>query len=85
MNVKFHILLILEIILGFFMVYYLFVFSTINAKSINSFLLNYLYSQIESLIFSACISIIISLFRRISLCFHLKRLYIISMYINEHF
>ena len=85
MKIKYYFLLILEIILGLFMVYYLFVFSAINSKSINSFLLNYLYSQIESLIYSVCISIIISLLRRISLLFQLKRLYIISMYINEHF
>ena len=84
MNVKFHILLILEIILGFFMVYYLFVFSTINAKSINSFLLNYLYSQLESLIYSFAISLLISIIRSISLCCHSKRMYIISTYFNEH-
>ena len=85
MEIKFYSLLVLEIILGLFMVYYLFVFSVIYSKSIYSFLLNYLYSQIESLFYSACVSIIISLLRRLSLLYNSKRLYIISIYINDHF
>ena len=72
MKIKFYFLLILEIILGLFMVYYLFVFSVINSKSINSFLLNYLYSQIESLFYSFCINMVIAFIRRISLCYHSK-------------
>ena len=64
--------------------YFLFIFSTINSKSINSFLLNYLYSQLESLFYSFCISIVVSILRRISLCCQWKRLYLISTYFNEH-
>ena len=84
MKIKFYFLLILEVLLGLFMVYYLFIFSTINSKSINSFLLNYLYSQLESLFYSFCISIVVSILRRISLCCQWKRLYLISTYFNEH-
>ena len=84
-KIKFRILLILEILLGLFMVYYLFIFSTINSKSINSFLLNYLYSQLESLFYSLCISVVIAFIRKIGLCCHSKRLYIISTYFNEKF
>ena len=68
MKIQFFILLFLQIVFGLFMVYYLFVFSIINSKSINNFLLNYLYSQIESLLYSFCISIVISFIRKISLC-----------------
>ena len=82
---KFIILMILEILLGLFMVYYLFLFGVINSKSINSFMLNYGLSQIDSIFYSFCLSLIISLLRKISLLFNWKRLYIISRYINEHF
>ena len=85
MNIKLMFLLILEIVFGLFMVYYIFIFSSINSKSINSFLLNYLLSQLESLIYSFGLSLIISILRKISLIFHIKRLYIISIYLNEHF
>ena len=67
------------------MAYYIFLFSTINSKSINSFLLNYLLSQLESLIYSFGISLMISILRKISLTFHIKRMYIISIYLNEQF
>ena len=85
MNIKLMFLLILEIVFGLFMVHYIFIFSSINSKSINSFLLNYLLSQLESLIYSFGLSLIISILRKISLIFHIKRLYIISIYLNEHF
>jgi hypothetical protein len=85
MITKFESLLIIEILLGSFMVYYLFIFNVINSKSIISFLLNYLYSQLESLLYALGISLIVSLLRKISLLYNTKRLYIISYYINEHF
>ena len=85
MITKFESLLIIEILLGLFMVYYLFIFNVINSKSINSFLLNYLYSQLESLLYALSLSLIVSLLRKISLLYNTKRLYIISSYINEHF
>ena len=84
MKIKIYFLFFLEIFLGLFTVYYLFIFSTINSKSINSFLLNYLYSQIESLFYSLCISIVVAIIRRISLCCQSKRLYLMSVYFNEH-
>ena len=85
MKIKLIFLLILELLFGLFMIYYIFIFSSINSKSVNSFLLNYLLSQLESIIFSFCLSLIISFFRKISLQYHIKRLYIISIYFNEHF
>jgi hypothetical protein len=84
LKIKTYFLLLLELLLGLFMVYYLFIFSTINSKSINSFLLNYLYSQLESLFYSFCISIFIAILRRISLSCHSKKLYLTSLYFNEH-
>ena len=66
------------------MTYYLFIFGIITSKSINSFLLNYLLSQVESLVYSIAISFIISLIRKISLLYRYKRLYVISLYFNDH-
>ena len=84
LKIKTYFLILLELLLGLFMVYYLFIFSTINSKSINSFLLNYLYSQIESLFYSFCISVFVAILRKISLSCHSKRLYLMSLYFNEH-
>ena len=66
------------------MVYYITIFSIINSKSINSFLLNYLYSQLESLLMAFGISLIVAILRRISLSCQVKRLYLASLYFNEH-
>ena len=85
MKHKFAFLLIVEIILGLFMVYYISIFSIINSKSINSFLLNYLIGELESLIYSFGLSFIIALIRKISLSCKSKRMYIVSLYFNEHF
>ena len=82
---KFFCLLILEILLGLFMTYYLFIFGVINSKSINSFLLNYVLSMINSLVYSIVVTFIVSLLRKFSFIFKIKRLYIISLYINEYF
>ncbi len=85
MKRKFAFLLIIEIILGLFMVYYISIFSIINSKSINSFLLNYLIAELESLICSFGLNLIIKIIRKISLSCKSKRMYIISLYFNEHF
>jgi hypothetical protein len=85
MEFKIHSLLILELLLGLFMLYYTFIFNTIYSQSINSFLLNFLYSQFESILYSLCISLIISALRKISLSLKNKNFYVISMYIYEHF
>ena len=60
MTVKFVFLVIVETILGLFMVYYISIFSIVNSKSINSFLLNYLYSQLESLLTALGISLLVT-------------------------
>ena len=78
-------LLIVEILSGLFMIYYLFIFSVIYSKTVFSFLLNYLLSDIESLIYSSCLSFIITILRRIGISSHIKRIYIISMFFNENF
>ena len=80
---KFFFLFCLEILLGLFIIYYLIVFSIINSKSINSFLYNFGLSQIDSLIYSICVSFIISILKRISLLFNNQRLYLISEYFND--
>ena len=84
-TIKYIILFVTEILLGLFMVYYLFIFGVVTSKSINSFLLNYLLSQVDSLVYSIVISFIISLVRKISLFYRNKRLYVISQYFNDHF
>jgi hypothetical protein len=84
MRIKFICLFIIEIILGLFMVYYITIFSIINSKSINSFLLNYLYSQLESLLMAFGISLLVTILRKISLSCKAKRLYLASLYFNEH-
>ena len=84
-KIKISALFIVETILGLFMVYYISIFSAIYSYSINSFLLNYLFSQLESLLYSICLSIIIAFMRRISLLCHYHKLYVISSYFNEHF
>jgi len=83
-TIKYIFLFVVEILIGLFMVYYLFIFGVITSKSINSFLLNYLLSQLDSLVYSLAISLIISLIRKISLLYRYKRLYVISLYFNEH-
>ena len=83
-TIKYIVLFVIEILLGLFMVYYLFIFGVITSKSINSFLLNYLLSQIDSLVYSIVISFIISLIRKISLSYRNKRLYVISLYFINH-
>ena len=82
---KFCFIIVIEILFGLFMIYYLFIFNVINSNSINSFLLNYLYSQLDSIFYSFCLCLFISILRKISLIFKIKRLYIISNYFNEHF
>jgi hypothetical protein len=84
MRIKFICLFIIEIILGLFMVYYITIFSIVNSKSINSFLLNYLYSQLESLLMAFAISLLVTILRKISLSCKAKRLYLASLYFNEH-
>jgi hypothetical protein len=85
MTFQFHSLLILELFLGLFMIYYIFIFNTIYSKSMGSFLVNFLVSQFESLFYSLCISLIISFLRKISLLLKNHKIYIISVYIDEHF
>lgn len=82
---KILILLVLEIIFGLFMIYYIFIFCVIYSKTVVSFLFNYMLSQIEGLIYSICLSVLISLLRRISIVYKIKKFYITSMYINDHF
>ena len=82
---KYIILFIFEIWFGLFMIYYLFIFSTIFSKTIGSFLMNYVLSLINSVLYSIVLTFIISFLRRISVAFRIKKLYIISVYINEHF
>ena len=67
------------------MTYYLFIFGVINSKFINSFLVNYALSMINSLVISIVITFIITLLRKFSFILKIKRLYIISLYIDEHF
>ena len=81
---KFIALLIIEILLGLFISYYLFIFGVIYSKTIISFLLNYILSQIESLSYSVGLCILASSMRKISLLYSWKRLYIISRYFIEH-
>ena len=82
---KFILLFIFEFLLGFFTIYYLSIFSIINSKSINSFLLNFLIGRIESLSYSIAIAFFISFLKKISQYYRIKRLYIISEYIKELF
>ena len=82
---KYLILVIFEIWFGLFLIYYLFIFSTIFSKTIGSFLMNYALSLLDSFIYSIVLTSIISFLRRISVIFRIKKLYIISVYINEHF
>lgn len=84
-NFKFIILLIFQLVMGIFMIYYISIFSVIYSNSVNSFLLNYIFSQIESLIYSFGITLLISLLRKISLKYSLKRIYMISQYLNKNF
>ena len=85
MTFQFHSLLILELVLGLFMIYYIFIFNTIYSKSMGSFLVNFLVSQFESVFYSLCISFIISFLRKISLLLKNHKIYVISVYIDEHF
>ena len=85
MTFKFIMLLVFELLSGIFMIYYLFIFGAIYSKSIYSFFLNYLYSQLESLLYSFCISLLICTLRKISINYDIKRFYIISQYLNEYF
>ena len=82
---KIVLLLIIEILFGLFMIYYLFIFSVIYSNTVISFLLNYLLSQLESLIYSSCLCFVISLLRRISIISQVKRIYAISMFFNDNF
>ena len=84
-KLKVSVLLIFETIFELSIIYYLFIFCIIYSKSINSFLLNCLFSQINSIIYSLCLCLLISSLRKISLILRVKRLYIISKYFNEHF
>ena len=55
-KLKISLLLIFETIFGLSIIYYLFIFCIIYSKSINSFLLNCLFSQINSIIYSLCLT-----------------------------
>ena len=78
-------LLLFELSVGNFMIYYLFLFGAIYSKTILSFMLNYFYSQLESLLYSFGLSLLISLLRKISINCEIKRFYIISKYLNDNF
>ena len=80
---KFILLFIFELLFAIFIIYYLSIFSIVNSKSINSFLLNFVISRIESLSYSIIIAFFISFLKRISQCYRLKRLYLLSEYFNE--
>ena len=74
-----------EIIIIVFIFYYIFIFSIIYSKSKLSAFINFLYSLLESLIMAICISIIVTITRKISLFYKSKTLYYISKFINDKF
>ena len=85
MKYKFFALFVIEILLQLFMIYYLFIFNCLYTKSKISFLINFILSELEELIFSVGICIIITASRKIALAYGLKNLYNTSKFINNKF
>ena len=85
MNIKIIWFLIVENIVSLFITYYLFVFCAIYSKSQNSFIVNYFYGAIESLLISFGISLIITTLRMIGLKNRFKVMYDTSKFINKKF
>ena len=76
---------ILNFIINLFCFYYITIFCIIYNKSQISLFINYFLGNISSLIYTIILSFIISLFRKISFIIYIKKLYHISVYLNENF
>jgi len=67
------------------MTYYLFIFCTVYHQSQVSITINYIVGALTSLAISAGLTVIITIFRIISLNYHSKKLYNISRYLYDKF
>ena len=73
--------------LGFILImtYYLFIFCTVYHQSQVSITINYIIGALTSLAISTGLSVLITLFRVLSLYYHSNRLYNVSRYIYDRF
>ena len=72
-------------ILGLFCTYYLFIFCSIYKKIQKNLFINYIIGSLWSLGFTIAICLIITLLRKIAIKKRIKRLYIISKFIDDKF
>jgi len=85
LKIKSCIFFLSEIIIIIFAFYYIIIFSIIYSKSKLSAFINYLYSLLEGLIISIAIAIIVTITRKMSLCYKIRSLYNTSKFINDKF
>ena len=76
---------IFNLIISIAIIYYLYIFCELYKKSQLSLFINYIVGISESLIFSFGISIVIFVLRIIGLKFKIKKIYRISVYLNNKF
>ena len=72
-------------LLGLFCTYYLFIFCCIYKKIQKNLFINYILGSLWSLGFTIAICLIITLLRKIAIKKRIKRLYIISKFIDDKF
>ena len=72
-------------IIGIFCTYYLFIFCAIYKKIQKNLFINYIIGSVWSLAFTVGICLIITIIRKIALSKKIKRLYLISRFIDEKF
>ena len=72
-------------LIGLFCIYYLFIFCSIYKKIQKNLFINYIIGSLWSLAFTVGICLIVTIIRKISIQKKIKRLYIISKFINDKF
>ena len=83
LKIKFFYLILF--LLGLFCTYYLFLFFTIYKKIQKTLFINYIIGSLWSLAFTVGICLIITIIRKIAIKTKIKRLYILSKFIDDKF
>ena len=84
-NLKISIFYFIILLLGIFCTYYLFIFCAIFKQIQKNLFINYIIGSLWSLGFTVFICLFVTITRKIAIKYKIKRLYIISKYIDDKF
>ena len=84
-KLKISIFYFIILLLGIFCTYYLFIFCAIFKQIQKNLFINYIIGSLWSLGFTVFICLFVTITRKIAIKYKIKRLYIISKYIDDKF